>query len=99
MKSFLARIIEVPEELSTLVTAWIVAGFLWLEMYILEAAKIDLNGLLVAVGLALAAALTFVVHAALERWVPLAYHGIVNSVLKWLAALLTGGAVLLKVLL
>jgi hypothetical protein len=97
-KSFLARVIEVPQELSALVTAWIVAGFLWLEAYLAGLLHVDLNGLVVAVGVALAALLTYAFKALLEKWVPVPLHPVANAILKWLAALLTGGAVFVKFL-
>lgn len=101
-KNFVARVIEMPKEFGELVSAWVVAGFLWLETYLAGLLGVDLNGLVVAVGVALAAALSFLlgtaVKALLERVVPLPLHPLVSAVLKWLAVLLTGGAVFLKFL-
>ena len=54
MRAFLARVIQVPEELNSLVTAWILAGFVWVELWLSAHSGVDFSGWVSAVGVAVA---------------------------------------------
>ena len=89
---FVARVIEVPKELNSLVVVAITGFFVYLEAQAFALLGVDFHGLIVAVGVALAAVLTFGVKALLEEKIPESLHGVVNALLAFLALILGGGA-------
>lgn len=87
MKKLLFRVIEWPAELTSALTALLVAGALWLENVIGMYLQIDVLGKFQELAVGAAVVFAFVAHKALERWIPVQFHEIANSVLKWVAAL------------
>jgi hypothetical protein len=95
MKSFFARVVDWPDQLTVALTAFLLYLIVQAELWLGGLIGVDLSGQFDAVAAIVAAGLAFLLHAALEKWIPEQYHGIVNAVLKWLAGIV-GAFLLLK---
>jgi predicted membrane chloride channel (bestrophin family) len=95
--NFLQRVIEIPAKLQSALVAALVGLAVQLEVWLGPLVGVDLTEKFQVIAAAVAVLLGFLAKAALEKYVPVKLHPIVNSVLVWLAGFF-GALALLKVL-
>lgn len=94
MRSFLQRVINIPEKLQTALLAALVFLAVQAEIALSTWLGIDLTGVVKPIAAALAVAIGFIAKVALERLVPVALHPVVNAFLVFLAGFLGALALL-----
>ena len=93
-KSFLQKVINIPDKLKSAIAAAILFLMAQLVAFILRVIGVDLSGVILPLAAGISLALTAALKAVLERLVPESLHPIVNAILVYIAGFFAALALL-----
>jgi len=92
MKSFMRRVIDIPEKLTAWAAAGILAAMIWVVEWLSSLIGFEFPELpLQAVSVAIAVVATAILKAVFEAFIPEKWHNAANTLLEWIANFLVAG--------